>query len=307
MAAKIVVVGDVFAQLSAHAVRLPRPYQTAEGVGFYSALTGRGVLQAIAAARLGASVTFVGRVGQDVNAQLVGQILAQEHITPHLQPDAEHPTGVRMVIAEDSQRTLAVSVRGANDQLSEQDVKSAEEHIRTADMLLTQFAVPFGAVTRALQLAQKHSVRSVLKPTPYQTPPEMLLPLPTVITPNEEELRALAINAANVNTGEQIAVCTLGASGAQWFQRHGGQMKTGRVSGFNVRAVDVSGAGDVFSAGLAVALAEGRALEDAVRFANAAAALSTTQRGDINSAPTRAQVEALIGGGTPNEAASTAE
>lgn len=296
MSAKIVVVGDFLAALSLHTPRFPRPYQRVEGHGFYQVGEGHGTLQAVAAARLGASVTFVGRVGTDVNAGVAAALFEAEGVSAaYMVRDAQHHTGVRLTFAESASKTMGAESAGANAHLSEQDVKAAEPAILAADVLLAQFAVPLDTVRRALQLAQKHGVRSVIKPTPYRPVSDEVLVLADVLTPNESELREMATQQKQSDIAtRQTAVCTLGASGAQWFRKEGGQMHTGRVGGFAVRAVDTTGAGDVFSAALAVALAESQPLEDAIRFANAAAALSTMQNGTLNSAPTREQVEALV-------------
>lgn len=292
----VVVIGDFLAALSLHTPRFPRPYQTVNGEGLYQGAAGHGTLQAIAAARLGASVQFIGRVGTDVNAAVAKQIFDAEGIGyDYLVRDAAHSTGLRLTFAERPDKTMSAESHGANAYLNEQDIKAAESAIQKADVLVTQFAIPFASVGRALQLARAHGVQSVVKPTPYQPIADDVLAMADVLTPNENELRELAAQQKQTDiNANQIAVCTLGASGAQWFRKDSGQMKTGRVGGFTVKAIDVSGAGDVFSAALAVAFAEKQPLETAIRFANAAAALSTTKNGTVNSVPTREQVETLL-------------
>ena len=296
MAVKVVVLGDVLAQLTVQADKLPRPHQHIPGDGFAQAGAGHGAQQAIAAARLGASVTFIGRVGDDVNGALVRQLLAAAGVgTDAISTDATHPTGVHLRFSDATGRAMGAIVTGANAHLTEQHIKAAEPVIAAADVLVTQLALPTDATARALELARQHGVRTVLKPTPFTTAAERLLHWVDVLTPNETELRALAQHTATTNTPPgQVHVCTLGAAGAQWFRQQGGEMQTGRMPGFTVRAVDVAGAGGVFSAALAVRLAEAAPLPEAIRFANGAGALATTVQGGWPSAPSRGAITALI-------------
>jgi ribokinase len=175
-------------------------------------------------------------------------------------------------------------------------VERGQSAIAAADVLVTQLGTPIGAVKRALELAHEHHVRSVFKPSPFAAVSPDVLALADVVTPNEEELRELAMNVDQRNAPQkQITVCTLGAKGAQFFQRGtGSTMKTDRIAGFQKRPIDVGGAGDVFSAALGVALAEDTPLKEAIRFANAAGALAVTVRGSVAGAPRRDKVDALV-------------
>lgn len=293
---KAVVVGDFQAQLAVHAERLPRPHQTVSAHGFAAIGGGRGTTQAVTAARMGAAVTFIGRVGDDLNAGVAAHLFQREGIdAAHLTRDHSAPTGVTLTFTDPERKHLSAHAPGANQRLTASDVERAKAAIQGADVLITQLGVPLDAVRAALQIACDSGVKSVLKPTPFTPIPPETLTLADVVTPNEAELRALALNVAQKQKPpHQITVCTLGAQGAQWFRRENATITTGRVPGFVVRAVDVSGAGDVFSAALGVALAEGRALEDAIRFANAAAALSVMKRGGVGSIPARADVDAKL-------------
>jgi ribokinase len=291
--AKVVVVGDFHAALSVHAERLPRPHQTVGADDFVTIGGGRGTVQAVTAARLGAAVTFIGRVGDDLNAEVAAQLFAGEGISEaHLFRDLSTPTGVTLTFTDPDDKTLRAYVPGANHHLTTADIERARAALTEADVLITQLGVPLEAVGRALEIACENNVTSVLKPTPFTPIPPEILALVDFVTPNEDELRALALNVAQKQKPpHQVTVCTLGAQGAQWFRRENNTIQTGRVPGFPVRTVDVSGAGDVFSAALGVATAEGHDFKRAIRFANAAAALSTTQRGGVTSVPARAAVE----------------
>jgi ribokinase len=290
----LVVVGDIYVELAAHTPRLPRPHQVVTGSGFSAQLGGRGAVQAVTAARLGAAVTFIGRVGTGPHAALARAQLEAEGIrTDHIVVDQSAPTGVLLRVTDPDSKSMGVLAPGANARLTASDVERGKAALDGADGLITQLGVPQAAVHAGLQLAQARKTRSVFKPSPFAPVPLAMLTLADVVTPNEEELRALALNVnLRDKPPQQMTVCTLGYKGAQWFRRDGDDMLTGRVPGFAVRAVDVSGAGDVFSAALAVALAEAQPLENAIRFANAAAALSTLARGSVAGIPQRAAVAA---------------
>lgn len=299
MAVKVVVVGDVLAHLTVQAERLPRPHQTVPGNRLTQAGTGTGALQAVTAARLGADVAFVGRVGTDVVGDYLLRVLAADGVdTAHIARDPAHTTGMVLGFMEGAAKAMYSAVPGANARLSEQDVRAAKDAIAGADVLVTSLAVPQGAVERALQIAADGGTRRVLKPAPITaTVAERLLRLAEVLTPNEDELRTLAQQATQREAiPGQLNVCTLGRLGAQWFRQptDGGAVQSGRVPGFTVRAIDPTGAGAAFSAALGVALAEGQPTEDAVRFANAVGALTTTTRGAWDAVPTRAAVTAFL-------------
>ncbi|MEL6148021.1 MAG: PfkB family carbohydrate kinase [Chloroflexota bacterium] len=294
---KVVVVGDFHTALAVHAERLPRPYQSVPGTGFTSAGDGRGTVQAIAAARLGAEVTFIGRVGTDLHAQTAHQLFEKENVNcEFLVRDHSAPTGVDLTFRDPEGKWMSAYAPGANARLSASDVERGKSAIAAAAVLVTQPGAPQAAVKRALELAREQGVRSVFKPTHFADLDVEPILLADVVTPNEETLREMALHVNLQDAPQaQITVCTLGPKGAQYFRRDdAGEMQTDRVAGFQKRPVDVTGAGDVFSVALAVALAEGQALTDAIRFANAAGALSVTVRGSVAGAPSRAAVDALL-------------
>ncbi len=295
MGVKVVVVGDLLARVTVQTERLPRPHQTVPGYGLAQSVVGTGVVQAVAAARLGADVQFVGCVGADVIGDYLIQALGAVGVgTHHISRHEGTPSGIVLGFAEGGVKPMYAEVPGANATLREQHVRAAGEAIVAADVLVSSLAVPVGAVERALQIAQAGQTRRVVKPTPLTaTVPEQVLRLADVLTPNENELRTLAQQAAQREAVPgQLTVCTLGKLGAQWFQQptDGGDMTSGRVPGFRVRAVDVTGAGAAFSAALGVALAEGQATEAAIRFANAVGARMTTQPGTWGALPSREAV-----------------
>lgn len=298
--ARIVVVGSFNADLTCYLERRPRPGETVHGQRFVVGPGGKGSNQAIAAARLGAEVTFVGRIGQDVFAPVALNIWEQEGIlTDHVVQDPDHPTGVASILVDGTGENSIVVVLGANLALNRGDIDAAAGAIARADLLLTQLEIDHETAGYALSMAKKHGVRTILNPAPAgQLAPELLRQA-DYITPNETELEILSqlpgapleeAALSLLQTAQQTVIVTLGSRGARYVR----QGQTAHVPGYRVDAVDTTGAGDAFNAGLAVALAEGQGLVAAMAFAHATAALCVTRAGAANSMPRRAEVEALL-------------
>lgn len=299
MAAKIVVVGSFNMDLTAYMERLPRPGETVSGRLFVTGPGGKGSNQAVAAARLGADVTFIGRVGQDVFAESALNTWQQEGInTDYVIRDPQHATGVAPIWVDDSGENSIVVVLGANLAMQQSDVDAAADVIASADVLICQLEINYDIVEYALRVAKQKGIRTILNPAPAGRIAPEVLALADYLTPNETELEALSGMSGAVEPAaralltrdDQIVVVTVGAQGAQWVSRTG----SSRLPAFPVNVVDTTGAGDAFSGGFAVALAEGRSLEDAITFANATAGLCVTRPGTAPSMPTRAEVEALL-------------
>jgi ribokinase len=300
MKPKIVVVGSFNSDLVTYMERLPQIGETVSAREFTTWPGGKGSNQAVAAARLGAEVTLVARVGEDSFAHIGMTLWEREGInTAHVIRDPDHSTGLATIYVEDSGEDMIVVTGGANLALSPADVDAASSAIDGADVLLTQLEIPLETVAHALQVAKKRKVRTILNPAPAIPLPSQIAADADYITPNETELHTLTGKtgyaseehaASLLVTMRQTAIVTLGAGGAMWVNKIG----HGHIPGFHVEAVDTVGAGDAFSAGLAVALAEGRDLPDAIAFANAAAAICVTRPGAAPSMPQRFEVDALM-------------
>lgn len=301
MAAKIVIVGSFNTDLTTYMERLPRPGETVYGREFMIGPGGKGSNQAVAAARLGADVTFIGRVGQDVFGDLGLNIWRDEGInTDFIVRDPRHATGVAPIFVEDnSGENVIVVALGANLALQRADLDAAAEVIAGADVLMTQLEINYDMVAYALKLAKDKGLRTVLNPAPAGNLPPDVVALADFITPNETELEVLSNlpgagfkeQAQSLLTADgQTIVVTMGARGAQYVRKG----ETALLPAYPVDVVDTTGAGDAFNAGLAVALAEGRNLKEAIAFANATAALCVTQPGTARSMPRRADVEAFL-------------
>lgn len=300
---QILVVGSSNTDMIIQLERIPRPGETILGGQFVTAAGGKGANQAVAAARAGGQVTFVARVGQDIfGQQAVAGFVRDGLNVAFVVRDKTKPSGVALIfVAKDGENSIAVA-SGANGQLSPADVKKARSALAAASVLVMQLETPLDTVQAAAELAARAGVRVILNPAPAQPLPDRLLRLVSILTPNESEAELLTgipvdsdasagkaadrLRAKGVNT----VIVTLGARGALVAQ---GDQKQ-RVPGFRVKPVDTTAAGDVFNGALAVALGEGQLLLDAVRFANAAAALSVTRLGAQPSAPTRKEIERFL-------------
>ena len=300
MTAKIAVVGSFNADLTSYLQRMPRPGETVHGDTFVTGAGGKGSNQAVAAARLGADVTFIGRVGSDVFANLAYEIWDAEGVNrDYVIQDPNHATGVAPIFVDSQGENMIVVVLGANLNLQHSDIDAAKDRIAAADVLLVQLEINHGIAVYALETAKALGITTILNPAPATALSSDVINLADYLTPNETELETLSEQAGQdgmtararsllTRTG-QTAVVTLGSQGAQIVS----QQESVRMATFEVDVVDTTGAGDAFNAGLAVALAEGRDLRAAVKFANAAAALCVTKPGTARSAPYRAEADVL--------------
>jgi ribokinase len=305
MQPKIVVVGSLNMDLIISAPRIPAPGETIIGHGFHTAAGGKGANQAVAAARLGAQVSMVGRVGNDAYGQTQLSNLAADDVdTTFIKVDPETHTGVALITVDDAGENSIVVSSGANWQVSAADVDDAEATVASADMLLLQLETQLEVVDRAIELAARHAVPVVLNPAPARPVPLELLRRVTYLIPNESETALLADQpVANLEsardaarrlrqTGVGTVVLTLGGQGA--FLIAEGQEE--HVPAFPVKVVDTTAAGDAFVAGFAVAVASGQSLLEAVRFAAAAGSLATTTLGAQPSLPALEMVNQLLRG-----------
>lgn len=300
---KILVVGSSNTDMVIKLDHLPKPGESVPGGEFFTNPGGKGANQAVGAARAGGDVTFIARVGQDMFGGQAIQGFASEGINvDSVIRDPDHPTGVALIfVSEDGENSIGVAL-GANTKLSPADVLAAKGAFTNASILLMQLETPVETVQAAAELAAQCGVRVILNPAPACPLPPGLLKHVSILTPNETELELLtgmkidrpadAEMAADclLQTGVETVVVTLGAKGALVANRSGSKI----APSFRVKPVDTTAAGDTFNGALAVALAEGQALTEAVRFANAAAAISVTRMGARSSAPTRNEIDAFL-------------
>ena len=300
---KIVVIGSSNTDMVIRTPRIPRPGETVLGGEFFMAPGGKGANQAVAAARAGGEVHFVARVGDDVFGQqsLDGFIRDGIHVD-HGVRDKDAPSGVALIIVgPDGENCIAVA-SGSNARLGVADVRLAKPVISSADIVLMQLESPLETVREAAVIAASAGVPVVLNPAPARALSDDILGRVAYLTPNETEAEILTgitlikksdlAKAADalLAKGIKAVLITLGSKGVYVATRE----KKEVMPAFKVIPVDTTAAGDAFNGALAVALAEGRPLLEAARFANAAAALATTKMGAQPSLAGRDDIEKLL-------------
>lgn len=301
----IVVVGSINMDLVARMARLPRPGETVSGIDFQTIPGGKGANQAVAAARLGASVTMIGRVGDDAFGQSLKQSLAGYGVlTDHVQSTAGCASGVALINVEASGANSIVVIPAANGRLSPADVADCTMLIASADALIVQLETPPETVIAAVETARQLGVRTILDPAPVPSGgiPDALLRV-DVISPNQTEAEALTgIVVDGIEAAERAArilkqrgcrevVIKMGEAGAVVVDESG---RMEHVAAAETSVVDTTAAGDAFTAGLTIALCEGKSLIEAARFGCAAGTLACMTLGAQPAMPDRAAVDGFL-------------
>jgi ribokinase len=303
----IVVMGIFAADLTFLTPKMPAWTETVLGSGFRIGPGGKGSNQAIAVARLGAPVQFLAKIGRDAFGAMARGIYDTEGVgTGFLFESNDAPTGAAAIIIDDQAGENAIIVvPGASAMLSAAEIDLAAEAIGRAAVFVTQLEVPLPLVAHGLAEARRRGVTTILNPAPALPLSDALLGLVDILTPNETEAAMLsglpvttpeeAERAADalIARGAGAVVVTMGAAGAL-LRQNGRTVMVGAVRAGPV--VDTTGAGDSFNGGIAVALSEGRTLEEAIGFACAVAGLKVTRAGAGAAMPHRAEVDALMQG-----------
>ena len=301
--AKITVVGSSNTDMIIKMDKIPVPGETVLGGEFSIAAGGKGANQAVGAARAGGKVTLVACVGNDMfGRQAVDGFAADKINIDYLFTNKKTASGVALIFVDKKGENSIAVASGANYKLTPKHIARAKKAIKNAQILVMQLETQLDTVSAAAKLARKHGVKVILNPAPAQPLGDDLLGNISILTPNETETelltgikvhdKASAGQASEIllEKGMEAVLITLGARGVFMATRE--IRKT--VPAFKVKAVDSTAAGDIFNGALAVALSEGNSLEDAVRFANAAGALSVTRLGAQPSAPRRKEIENFI-------------
>ncbi len=299
---RIVVVGSSNTDMVVKSDRLPGPGETVTGGQFVIAAGGKGANQAVAAARLGAEVTFVAKTGQDMFGDQAIENYEKENIyTGFIFRDEDQPTGVALILVDAQGENLISVASGANHELTPEDVEQAADAIRAADVVLLQLETPIETVRFTAQLAAEADVPVVLDPAPAPDTPldgELLRNI-SYLTPNESEAQRLTgIEVKNETTARQAAarllaegarnvIITMGTAGA--LIADGREAKL--IPAHEVKALDSTAAGDAFNGALAHALGCGLSLDEAVRQASLVGALSVTRLGAQPSLPTAKELQ----------------
>ncbi|MCG8652182.1 MAG: ribokinase [Pirellulales bacterium] len=296
----IIVVGSINMDLLIRCARLPAPGETILAQSSTQIPGGKGANQAVAAARAGAEVTMIGRVGDDAFAgKLLDNLNRENVLTKHIRTSKDCASGTAIVAVETSGENSIMVIPGANETISPQEIAGAAEIIGAADALLVQLEIPIQSVSTAVDIARAAGVRVILDPAPISAPlPDLPLEV-DLICPNHTEAAVLTGRTIQSvqdarrcipilhRQGASNAVITMGNQGAVISDSH----HITWLEPAEVSAVDSTAAGDAFAAALAVRLAEGATLQEAAQFANVAGALATTRWGAQPSLPRRVEID----------------
>ncbi len=315
---RLVVVGSSNTDMIIRVPHLPAPGETVLGGSFSTAGGGKGANQAVAAARADGDVSLVACVGKDdFGYAALGAFAAVGINTDHCMVDPQAPSGVAQIVVDGNGENSIAVAPGANACLRPRHIDTAGRLLEKATVVLLQLEIPMDTVLAAASRASRADAVVILNPAPAQLLPEELYPLLQMLTPNETETALLtgievhdpgsAAAAADIlhQRGVGTVLITRGAKGVYLSQRDGARDPVrSEFPGFPVTAVDSTAAGDVFNGCLAVALTEGLSLPQAIRFAQAAAALSVQLHGAQSSAPTRAAIESFLNTHATTDASS---
>lgn len=270
--------------------RRPGAGETVLGESFKTVPGGKGANQAVAAARMGAEVVMIGRVGDDTfGTDILENFKANRVNTSNVKPVTHSESGTAHIILAEGDNSIVV-VEAANREVTPAYVDEAAEAIRNADIVLIQQEIPEETVIHVSQLCAEYKTPLLLNPAPARAVPQEVIDNASYITPNEHEAEILFKGMKPAEALRQYPnklFITEGSKGVRYFDGNEEVL----VPTYKVDAIDTTGAGDTFNAAFAVALAEGKSIQDSVRFANRAASLSVTKFGAQGGMPTRDEVE----------------
>ena len=299
---KITIIGSFVMDNVARMKKFPQAGETILGTSLGIFPGGKGANQCISVARLGGDVEMIGMLGNDANGETFRKILKDEGVKADNVFSCDLPTAIAQIqINEEGQNRICV-IPSANYEFGFKELDKVDEIIKNTQLVILQLELRLDVTKEIIRRAHKYGVKILLNPAPAVKLEDEILALVDYITPNETELSILTdmptetdeevIAAANklIANGTKVVVATLGSKGALIADKDSARI----VSGYKVKAVDTVAAGDSFNGAFAVALTEGKSVEDAVKFANAMGALTVQKEGAIPSLHTREQVEAFI-------------
>lgn len=300
MKPRILIIGSANVDMIIKVPWIPRPGETILGSDFFKVQGGKGANQAVAAARAGGDVTFAGCVGNDSLGADTLSSLKQEGIdVSFVKISPDKPTGVALInVASTGENSISVAP-GANHAVTPEDIQAIEHVIAKAQIVLLQQEIPIPAIQTAIEIAFAHKVPVILNPAPAFPIDSGLLSKIEFLTPNEHEAAMIAgvskeedkdprwLAGKLIEMGCRQIIITLGELGALYATAG----KTELISGFPVKAVDTTAAGDTFNGYLAVEIASGKPVKDAIHIANKAASVSVTRMGAQSSIPSLIEIE----------------
>lgn len=298
---RILVIGSSNTDMTVRSATLPKPGETVLGGDFRMGPGGKGANQAVAARLLGGDVTFVCKLGRD----MFGEGASKHYESCGLDTSkilwSDKPSGVALITVDSKAENSIVVASGANADVTVSDIDSVADIIKSSGILLLQLEIPMDAVVRAAEIAFEAGVQVVLNPAPATSLPAELLKCVSILIPNETEASAISgIDINNLETASAAAerlkgmgvrevIITMGSRGSMICD---GECTF--VPAVKVNAVDTTAAGDTFCGGVCVALSEGKALSEAVKFATAASSIAVQRPGAQDSVPSRCEVDKLL-------------
>lgn len=298
---RILVIGSSNTDMTVRSATLPKPGETVLGGDFRMGPGGKGANQAVAARLLGGDVTFVCKLGRD----MFGEGASKHYESCGLDTSkilwSDKPSGVALITVDSKAENSIVVASGANADVTVSDIDSVADIIKSSGILLLQLEIPMDAVVRAAEIAFEAGVQVVLNPAPATSLPAELLKCVSILIPNETEASAISgIDINNLETASAAAerlkgmgvrevIITMGSRGSMVCD---GECTF--VPAVKVNAVDTTAAGDTFCGGVCVALSEGKALSEAVKFATAASSIAVQRPGAQDSVPSRREVDKLL-------------
>jgi ribokinase len=301
----VLVIGSANMDLVVRTPRFPAPGETLFGSDFGTFPGGKGANQAVACAKLGGNVDFVGKVGGDIFGDTLARGMKADGVRlSNLAVDRSTPTGIAVITVDKNGQNEIIVASGSNMNLLPKDIDRVRKAFDGAGILLLQLEVPLPTVIRAAEIARSKGVTVILNPAPAQKLPRRLLRLVDYLTPNETELQQLSgvkvrghstvVRAAHalLHQGVGHVIVTMGSAGSLLVEEDAAHL----FPAFRVKAVDTTAAGDAFNGALAFALASGHPYGEAIPLANAVAALSVTKPGAQSSMPTMKQLLSFLRG-----------
>ncbi len=298
---KIIVVGSSNVDLTVRVRRLPLPGETIRGATLLRTNGGKGANQAVAAARLGADVVFITCLGNDASGGMLSAQFAADGIDTSCIKLSATPTGTALIFVDDNAENCIAVAPGSNNDLLPADIDAARSTMEGASYLLVQLVIPMPTVVRAVELAHSLGIKTIMNPAPMNPVPEDLFSRIWLITPNQTEAEQLtgvhveseddAARAAEVlfAKGVKNVIVTLGSKGSLVCTPEGREFVPSR----KVKAIDTTGAGDVYNGALVAALSQGKSLIEAARIATLASSIAVTRMGAQTSAPYANEIESL--------------
>ncbi|MBU8879032.1 ribokinase [Bacillus sp. FJAT-29790] len=279
----ITVIGSINMDLVVQTDHVPNKGETRLGNSFSTFFGGKGANQVVSIARLGKEAQIIGACGTDEYGKIALTSLKQENVkTDHLFLFPDETTGTATIIVSDGDNRIIV-VPGANNRLTSKEIELVKNEIIKSEMVVIQLEIPSNTVHKVLKICKDHNVPVVLNPAPIDNFKKEFIDLATYITPNESE--CISIFGENIEQSLERypnkLIVTLGDKGARFYD---GKLHI-FIKGFNTNTVDTTGAGDTFNGSFAVAITEGKSIEEAVRFANASASISVEKKGAQSGMP----------------------